>query len=132
MVSQVFKIFLTFDVEDFINNRSLIVLERILEILKDTDLRGLFFITGHMAGKLKEHPEYPIQLKEHEIGYHSTGHSVRPLVSEFTDVEDYSEAVQIALKRETSYVSPITGGGVGFWRPYFSEESFPSKFSHIV
>lgn len=44
-----FRAFLTFDVEDFINNRSLIVLERILEILKDEDLRGLFFITGHMA-----------------------------------------------------------------------------------
>jgi peptidoglycan/xylan/chitin deacetylase (PgdA/CDA1 family) len=29
------------------------VLEKILEILKDADLRGLFFITGHMAEKLK-------------------------------------------------------------------------------
>jgi hypothetical protein len=34
-------------------HRSLLALEKILEILKDADLRGLFFITGHMAEKLK-------------------------------------------------------------------------------
>jgi hypothetical protein len=122
------QVFLTFDIEDFINDRSLLVLERILEILKDEDLRGLFFITGHMADKLKSHPEIVIRLRDHDIGYHSTGHSVRPLISEFTDVEDYREAVQIAFSRETSYVSPITGelfgsGGLVSLRSLFPQNS---------
>ncbi len=66
-----------------------------------------------MANKLQSYPEIVIRLRDHEIGYHSSGHSVRPLISEFTDVEDYHEAIQIALKRETSYVSPITGKMLG-------------------
>src|SRR5512136_2237035 len=103
------QVFLTFDIEDFINNRSTSILERVLEILEDEELKGLFFITGHMADKLINYPEIVTSLRDHEIGYHSTGHSVRPLISEFTDVENYHEAMQIALTRETSHVSPITG-----------------------
>jgi hypothetical protein len=76
-------------------------------------MRGLFFITGHMAEKLENHPELVIRLSDHEVGYHSTSHSVRPLISEFTDVEDYFEAVKIAFNREMSSVSPITGKTIG-------------------
>ena len=45
----------------------------------------------------------------HQIGFHSSGHSVRPAIYEFTDVRSYQEAYQISLLRETSHVNPLTG-----------------------
>lgn len=43
---------LTFDVEDFINSRSMDALHRILRLLRKYDIRALFLITGHAAERL--------------------------------------------------------------------------------
>ncbi len=100
---------LTFDVEDFINQNAIYALQRILEILQKYNLKALFFITGHMAEKLNNYPKIMDMLKDHEIGYHSSSHSVRPLIPEFTDLKSYEKAYEISLKRETSHINPITG-----------------------
>ena len=62
-----------------------------------------------MAERLKFHPEIVDLLGQHEIGYHSSGHSVHPTLFEFTDVESYEEAYQTSKIRETSYINPLTG-----------------------
>jgi peptidoglycan/xylan/chitin deacetylase (PgdA/CDA1 family) len=120
-------LFLTFDVEDFIKEKSFLILKQILDILDDAELRGLFFITGHMADKLKSYPELKQRLGNHEIGYHSTAHSVRPLIIEYTDVEDYYESVEISLRRETSRISPTTGEILGPGGLLSLKELFPKK-----
>ena len=120
-------LFLTFDVEDFIKEKSFLILKQILDILDDAELRGLFFITGHMADKLKSYPELKQRLSNHEIGYHSTAHSVRPLIIEYTDVEDYCESIEISLKRETSRISPTTGEILGPGGLLSLKELFPKK-----
>lgn len=102
-------VMLTFDVEDFINVRSIWSLSRVLMILDRFNVNGIFFFTGHMAEKIAEYPEIVKQLKKHKIGYHSSSHSVRPGILEFCDVEEYERAVEISLKKETSHINPITG-----------------------
>jgi peptidoglycan/xylan/chitin deacetylase (PgdA/CDA1 family) len=98
------ELYLTFDVEDFINDRSTTALLSILTALKKHNLKGLFFITGHMAEKLTHFPELINLLEAHEIGYHSTSHSVHPGIFEYTDIENYEEAIKLASQRETSHI----------------------------
>lgn len=121
------KIFLTFDIEDFISQNSISALKATLEILKKYDLKALFFITGHMAGKLKNSDEAINGLKEHEIGYHSSSHSVHPTIFEFTDIESYEEAYYISIKRETSHINPLTGEIEGKGGIYALKSLFPNK-----
>jgi len=118
-------IFLTFDVEDFVNDRSIKALNCILDMLKKNKLEALFFITGPMAEKLALHEEILNLLCEHQIGYHSSSHSVRPTIPEYTDVEDYDEAILAAVRRETSHINPLTGeiegkGGIHVLRELFA------------
>lgn len=103
------KFFLTFDTEDFISKNSIPVLHWILERLKKHDLEALFFITGHVAETLQNFPTVIDLLTAHQIGYHSSSHSVYPAIFEFTDVEDYREAYNNSLERETAHINPCTG-----------------------
>lgn len=119
--------FLTFDVEDFISENSVPGLHNILELLKKHELTALFFITGAMAQKLSNFPATLDLLREQQIGYHSSGHSVHPTIFEFTDVESYQEAYQTSFIRETARINPLTGEieGVGGIRAL--QDLFPQK-----
>lgn len=103
------ELFLTFDIEDTISKNSIASLRTTLIKLEKYDLKGLFFITGHMAEKLVELPDIVNMLSEHEIGYHSSSHSVNPSIFKFTDVVSYEEAFECSLQRETSHINPLTG-----------------------
>lgn len=118
------KLLLTFDIEDFINTNAVKTLFIILEILKKYRLRAIFFITGHMAEKLNNFPEILNLLKNHEIGFHSSSHSVRPIIQEYTDVKSYHQAYSISLERETAHINPLTGkiegkGGIDYLQDLF-------------
>ena len=121
------KTFLTFDVEDFINPYSLKALETVLNLLKRHRLNALFFITGHMAEKISNFPNIIEMLKTHEIGYHSSSHSVRHAIFEYTDIPRYKEAYEISLKRETSHINPLTGEIEGSGGIVLLKELFPTK-----
>ena len=115
----------TFDIEDFINPNEIDGIYSVLEILAKYDFRGLFFITGHMAERLKDFPMLVDLLEDHEIGFHSSGHSVRPTIPEYTDVESYSQAYSISLEREISHINPLTGvpegiGGINSLKSVFN------------
>lgn len=115
---------LTFDVEDFINPNALSALNIILELLEKYKLKALFFITAHMAEKLSNFPKTLELLRNHEIGFHSSGHSVRPIIAEYTDLKSYNHAYLMSLERETSHINPLTGrvereGGIYFLQGLF-------------
>lgn len=119
------KLLLTFDVEDFINPNAIIALRKILEILQKYHLKAIFFITGHMAEKINNFPETIDALRNHEIGYHSSSHSVHPLIPEYTDVKSYKKAYEISIQRETAHINPLTGksereGGIYFLQNLFN------------
>lgn len=119
------KVYFTFDCEDFINDRSLHALQRILELLHSHNIRGLFFITGHVAERLRNADSILDLLKEQTIGYHSTSHSVRPTIMEYTDVGDYDYARKISLERETKHINPITGNAEGKGGILILKDLFP-------
>ena len=128
MVEIIKKVFLTFDVEDFINDRSIRSLFRILELLKKYSFRALFFITGNMSKKLNDFPAILDRLKSHAIGYHSSSHSVRPTIPEYTDIKNYKKAYLFSLERETAYINPLNGepegkGGIEFLRGLFPKKN---------
>lgn len=119
--------FLTFDTEDFISGNSVPGLHNILEQLKKYEITAFFFITGNMAEKLSNFPATVNLLREHQIGYHSSGHSIHPTIFEFTDVKSYDQAYQNSLIRETAHINPLTGaiegsGGVKALRTLFPEK----------
>lgn len=119
--------FLTFDVEDFINDKSISAIYAILELLKKYKLKGLFFITGHMIEKLRCFSEILDLLNTHEIGYHSSSHSIRPNIFEYNDVKNYEEAYLESYERETSHVNVLTGeikgkGGIELLRDVFPKK----------
>jgi hypothetical protein len=121
------KIYLTYDVEDHINEESFQSLNKILDILKKRKLQAIFFISGDMAEKILQFDDTIKLLEKHKIGYHSSSHSVRPIIPEYTDVPNYQEAFDISLERETSKINKTTGqiegtGGINFLR-----EAFPNK-----
>jgi hypothetical protein len=121
------EIFFTFDVEDFTNERSFIALHAIIELLNKYDFIGIFFITGYVAEKLENYPKIVDLLEEHEIGYHSSGHSVHPTIFEFTDVKSYKKAYEISLVRETSHINPLNGQIEGKGGIFNLQKLFPSK-----
>jgi hypothetical protein len=121
------KLLSTFDIEDFINPNAVFALYKVLEILQKYELKAMFFITGHMAEKLSNYPHIIEMLKKHEIGFHSSSHSVRPTIPEYTDLKNYKEAYEISLQRETSHINPLTGeiegeGGILFLQELFHPE----------
>jgi peptidoglycan/xylan/chitin deacetylase (PgdA/CDA1 family) len=100
---------LTFDVENFINLNEIYALHKILEILQKYELKAIFFITGYIAEKLSNFPETVNLLKTHEIGFHSSSHSVHPTIPEYTDIKSYKKAYETSIERETSHINPLTG-----------------------
>jgi hypothetical protein len=102
-------------------------LSTILQLLAELDLKAIFFITGHMAERLEDFPNTVDLLNEHEIGYHSSSHSVHPTIFEYTDIADYDEAYSISIKRETSHINPLTGNIEGKGGLLFLKELFPAK-----
>lgn len=121
------KVILTFDTEDFISNSSIQCLDLILDRLKKYELNALFFISAHMAEKLVNFPTLVDKLMAHEIGYHSSSHSVYPRIFEFTDVENYDLAYKESIIRETSHIDPITGEIQGRGGIYALQDLWPQK-----
>lgn len=98
------QLLLTFDVEDFINPNEIWSLNTFLELLKKYELSAIFFVAGHMSEILVNFPKTLELLKTHEIGFHSSGHSVRPIIAEYTDLQSYQQAFLNSLKRETAHI----------------------------
>jgi len=121
------KFLLTFDVEDFINSNAISALHFTLKILSEYKLKAIFFITECMAERISNFPEIINLLKKHEIGYHSTSHSVRPVIPEYTDVKSYKKAYVISLERETSHINPLTGKIEGEGGIYLLQDLFHPK-----
>ena len=80
-----------------------------------------------MAEKLSNFPTTVNLLSEHQIGYHSSSHSIHPTLFEFTDVESYEEAYQTSLIRETSHINPLTGKIEGTGGIHALQALFPKK-----
>jgi len=102
-------------------------LYRIQRLLRKYDIKALFFITGHAAERLSYSPENVDLLSFHDIGYHSSSHSVRPTIFEYTDVKEYRKAYLTSMLRETSHINPLTGKVQGRGGIDSLKDLFPNK-----
>jgi hypothetical protein len=124
--------FLTFDVEgppgreDFANALSIKALCKLLKTLNERHLKGLFFFPSTVDTIYKNRLVHEL-LDKHDVGFHSSSHSVRPRIIECTDLGDYDDAVQASLIRETSQIDPVSGRIVGSGGIYSLREAFPNK-----
>lgn len=80
-----------------------------------------------MAEKLSNFPQILDLLGDHEIGYHSSSHSVRPTIFEYTDVKNYEAAYLTSMERETAHINPLTGEIEGEGGILFLRDIFPNK-----
>jgi hypothetical protein len=80
-----------------------------------------------MAEKLSHFANTVDLLNEHQIGYHSSSHSVHPTLFEFTDVKSYEDAYQTSVIRETAHINPLTGEIEGSGGIYALQKLFPKK-----
>lgn len=122
-----FKIFLTFDVEDYLSANKIEAFRRVLARMEHYGLKGLFFITGYVAEKLEDYPDIVESLGRHEVGFHSSSHSVHPTVYEFSDVKDFDVAVSESVARETCHVNPFSGKLEGKGGLCALQKLFPCK-----
>jgi len=127
------EVFLTFDVEgppfneDYMDDRALRSLLKTLHMMNKYELKGLFFILGSVVGKIRGNHEVMELLQQHEIGYHSSSHCIRPMIFEYTDVENYDEAVEESSIRENSTINLRTGRVLGEGGILSLKRAFPDK-----
>lgn len=127
------QVLLTFDVEglpgkeDFITVEIISALYEILKLLEKHDLKAIFFVTGTAAEKIACYPQVLELLNNQEVGYHSSSHSVKPKIFEYTDIKDYEKAVEISRQRETSRIDAFTGSILGPGGIVYLRQIFPKK-----
>ena len=95
-------------------------------MLNERHLKGLFFFPATVDSIYKNRIVHEL-LNKHDVGFHSSSHSVRPGIIESTDLGDYDNAVQASLIRETSEIDPVSGKVVGSGGIYALREAFPNK-----
>lgn len=102
-------IIFSFDTEDFTSNRSADAIYREAEILRQEGVKGGFCIVGLLAEQLEKWGRQDVleELKFHDIGTHTYGHSLHPTINEYTDIESFVDAHAEIMRQETMAVRMI-------------------------
>lgn len=82
-----------FDVEDCTVTQSDDAAKRLALILREHGVRGTFKIVGQKARLLEQRVRYDVidALREHDIGFHSNWHGLRPQVAEYLAPLDWDD-----------------------------------------
>jgi hypothetical protein len=110
------KLYITFDIEDIKSPDAPRAILFVLRNLRRYHLKGLFFITGEMLLAISANKSLLKMFDLHEIGYHSSLHTRRPTIQEYTDIQDYEEAVRVSIAHESGPT------GLEFLRETFREK----------
>ncbi len=97
------ELIFSFDTEDFTSNTAADSIRDEARILREEGVRGCFLMVGLLARSLEKWQRDDVieELKHHEVGLHSYGHTLHPTINEYTDVEDFSVAYNLVMKEET-------------------------------
>lgn len=101
----------SFDTEDYVNDNAADGILRAARLLRSEGIKGDFNVVGKLAEKLKQWGREDIinELKKHEINHHSLLHSYHPTVNEYTDIEDFTAALDEFLRQERESKRMIEG-----------------------
>ena len=102
-------IIFSFDTEDFTSSRSADGILYEANLFKEEGVTGCFCVVGLLAKHLKEWGREDVieALSHHEIGTHTYGHTLHPMINEYTDIEDFSKAQELLIKEESLGVEYI-------------------------
>jgi len=91
-----------FDVEDCTVTQSDDAAKRLALILREHGVRGTFKIVGQKARLLEQRVRYDVidALREHDIGFHSNWHGLRPQVAEYLAPLDWDDGAAEFQRRE--------------------------------
>ena len=103
------NIIFSFDTEDIINERGADGILRCARILREEGVKGCFNIIGLLPDVLKAWGRDDIvrELEWHEIDFHSNAHSIHPTINEYTDKEDFHEALDAFLCDESKGIEKV-------------------------
>ena len=103
------NVIFSFDTEDIINERGADGILRCARILREEGVKGCFNIIGLLPNALAEWGRDDIvkELEYHEIDFHSHSHSIHPTINEYTDKENYYEALDEFIKDESAGMKKV-------------------------
>ncbi len=95
-------IIFSFDTENYVCPAGADGILRLAQILREENVRGCFLMVGTLVETLKEWGRRDVieALKWHEVGTHTWAHTRWPMINEYTDKEDYEEALEEYLREE--------------------------------
>lgn len=114
------NVIFSFDTEDIINERGTDGIIRCASILREEGVKGCFNIIGLLPDALKRWKRFDVveELKYHEIDFHSHSHSIHPTINEYTDKEDFNEALEEFLMDESAGIEKV--------KDFFKRDALPA------
>ncbi len=102
-------IIFSFDTEDFTSCRAADAILREAQMFSEEGVRGCFCLVGLLADQLVNWGRSDVleALSHHEINSHTYGHTLHPMINEYTDIEDFDEAVRRVVEEEGKAVEMI-------------------------
>lgn len=102
-------IIFSFDTEDFTSSRAADGILYEANLFKEEGVKGCFCVVGLLAKHLKEWGRDDVieALSHHEIGTHTYGHTLHPMINEYTDIEDFYEAQKRLIEEESLGIEHI-------------------------
>lgn len=104
----------SFDTEDFTSKRAADGILAEANMLKEEGVCGCFCLVGLLAKQLVKWGRTDVleALSHHEIESHTYGHTLHPMINEYTDIEDFYEAQKEVIRQESlaiEYIKEATG-----------------------
>ncbi len=102
-------IIFSFDTEDFTSSKAADGILYEANLFREEGVKGCFCVVGLLAKQLKEWGREDVieALSHHEIGTHTYGHTLHPMINEYTDIEDFYSAQEELIKQEVLGVEYI-------------------------
>lgn len=96
-------IIFSFDTEDFTSSRAADGILYEANLFREEGVKGCFCVVGLLAKHLKEWGRQDVieALSHHEIGTHTYGHTLHPMINEYTDIEDFYAAQDELIRQES-------------------------------
>jgi len=96
-------IIFSFDTEDFTSSRSADGILYEAKLFKEEGVTGCFCVVGLLAKQLVNWGRSDVieALSHHEIGTHTYGHTLHPMINEYTDIESFEDAQKELIKQES-------------------------------
>lgn len=96
-------IIFSFDTEDFTSREAADAILTEAEILREHNVKGCFCLVGLLARQLTAWGRTDVlnALRFHEIATHTYGHTLHPMINEYTDIEDFEAAKNEVIRQES-------------------------------